>query len=425
MQVWLIDNYGRASAYDLQTGKPAGECTLAPVPWPPGLETLNLSTSAGNVLGTSPRESTLAAATATAACLLDPLPLLLVCAEDGVMTAYYTRPSSLKGQVAFMLINWNAQQLPCAVTSVTFSFNECDQVHADGSGVRCDLNQTPTALVTGDAAGVVKVWPLAALLDSLHITPVPVSVPASHTTGLESDEENMPPERVIPGQKSVRRCDILLKLQEQVSSTGIHTGVTGTPPLSHILATVYPDSCLLGHVEGVRSVAIVGTAKTKAIVSIGDDHRVLLWSLGGVYLGALMRRDPSEPGLHAILTSTSLPSLFPPAPPAPSVMLALQHDGDATLLSQPIKHTATSGGPSDELAAALAQEFALVDPIAILHAHDNDVPPKDPFGLVADAHVAPAAPLSETQPNLASLTIETRGSVIGFNTPTPHPATGM
>ncbi len=417
LQVCLVDNYGRVSAYDLQTGKPVGESGLAPVPWPAGLEKLNLTTSAGQIVGAVPRESSSAAAIATAACLLDPLPLLLVCAEDGVMTAIYTRPSCLKGQVAFMLMNWNAQQLPCAVTSVAFSFNECDQVNAEG--VRSDPHQTPTALVTGDATGVVKVWPLAALLDALHITPVPIAVSASHTTGLESDEENMPPEPLAPGQKPVRRCDMLLKLQAQEATA--HRGVA--PPLSHILATVYPASCLLGHVEGVRSVAILGTCKTKAIVSIGDDHRVLLWSFGGVYLGALMRRDPSEPGLHTFLTSLELPSLFPPAPPAPSVSLALQHDGNVTAVSHIIPNAMSSGGSIDELSAALAEEFALVDPIAILHAHDHDVPPTDPFGLVADAKVAPTVPPSEALAKFASLTIETRGSVISFNVPTPHPAT--
>jgi hypothetical protein len=359
---------GLAIGFDMETGKSAG--VFPPVTWPEQLVQHELRTSRGDIVGHTPRHlaplppSVAAvvgsAATsptrtraqggdpieATAVLVLAPFPLVMVAMEDGVMTAFWTRPARLAGQVAFMLLNWNAQRQLVAVTSMAWA----------------TVNNTLRVLVTGDTAGVVKLWPaVQELVSSCGAEPVriPSVLPepslatrlahdgadtwtATVTATAAASVASSPAKEVVNElpKRVTRRCDVLAEwsrhaqaAHHNASPTASTRSSSNQAQLAHTMATVFPSQCLLGHVESIRTVTVLGDPAV--VVSIGNDYRVVLWAITGEYIGALLRRDWSEPALQVALTSATLPSLYalppPPSPHEESAMLPISRPASSSL----------------------------------------------------------------------------------------------
>jgi WD40 repeat protein len=252
--------------YDTDTAKRDGHCIVPQ---------LDRSTAVGG---------------ASSIIFLHPYPYMLVASgndKDGRICAFFVRPSRRRDQLAFVLRNRDAGRNPCAVSSMSF-------------------DAKAQTLYTGDSQGVIKSWSLSSILSELGEIPIilaqsvqPLPVAATPKNGMNQE---------VDAPKPVRRAQLLIDWANQ--RYGIRgarltasqaAALQSCAPLAQPLGVselsrggmgaARPSAVMMGHVATVRSLEyFAAAALTSAselgggvLVSVGADHRVLVWSPEGLF----------------------------------------------------------------------------------------------------------------------------------------------
>ena len=230
---------------------------------------------------------------------LDPHPLLAMGDEGGHVTVYYTRPSHIKGDVAF---------------SVCVGQEEDGDLVGGVSVLRWQNERGEEALYVGNIHGQVRVYHLRDLLASvmadMHEHAREQQVRRMGALGLPTTQRNTPrDEQASPtpskSPQPSARSPLVDSARSSVSSTAsagpLHIShssqssfslssarTTDSPEsalTSQLLAALRPACSFHAHSNGISSITL--TSDPPALVTTARMHQVKVWSTAGELLGVM------------------------------------------------------------------------------------------------------------------------------------------
>ena len=234
---------------------------------------------------------------------LDPHPLLAMGDEGGRVTVYYTRPSHIKGDVAF---------------SFTVGREEEGELVGGVSVLRWANERGEEALYVGNFHGQVRVYPLrellASVMDDMHQHAREQQVKRMGALGLPSaanTQRNTPRDEASshsPQQTSARspvlhsagseRSPFASPSMGAIAASHGHStrpsfalssfrpsGAVQSTLTAQLLASLRPTTSFHAHTNGISSITL--TSDPPALVTTARMHVVKVWSTTGELLGVM------------------------------------------------------------------------------------------------------------------------------------------
>ena len=205
----------------------------------------------------------------SAVAFLDPHPLLVVGDEGGVLTAYFTRPSVIKGEVAFSLVIGR----------------DTDDLVGGVTVLRWDNDDGRQVLWVGNIHGQVLSYALHGLI-AQAISDMEAHAKDQYTRRLDGGPSQMsspklspltlhsPLPTTRPGRRNARRQSLSLAQCPYVS-----------PAILRQVAELQPSACFQAHPNAVSSITVV--REPRAVVTTARMHHVKVWSDAGELLGLM------------------------------------------------------------------------------------------------------------------------------------------